>query len=617
MTKFLRLLPALILLATGVLLVLRELAPPRLHTELAVERFARLPVLEGGRVKPLDTIARTTLTMLRQKQYYIGDDGRRIDASEWLAELMLNPVKAAERRIFRIDHPDVVGLLGFHNEERKYFSLAEIMPHAEALQQQWALVDPEPSQRDPYQHGLVKLQRAVSLYDAAANSLILRSLFGGPVEDLSTHDRIVSDLAENTAERETVMNAWRLLLQHYGRSGNTHILAVPPPSPDGSWQTVAESLMEQRPVDPVVRAYGELAVAWRAQDETGFAAALDQLERFTDARVSEAEGDDLGFEFFFNRAAPFISAIDLYVLAFLAAGLGWLFLPRTFLPTALALLVGAFLIHTFGLLARMDIQDRPPITNLYSSAVFVGWGAVGLCLILELLYRNGIGSAAGALVGFPTLVIAHGLSFSGDTMEMMRAVLDSNFWLATHVVVVTYGYSATFLAGALAVFYLVFDRVVGGRTDEFMASLERMVYGIVCFALLFSFVGTILGGIWADQSWGRFWGWDPKENGALMIVLWNALILHARWARVARPGGIMVLALGGNIITAWSWFGTNLLGVGLHSYGFTSSGAMWLGLFVVSQLGIMLLGLLPVRPRQQGEAAPSRLRKLPAAAEGT
>jgi len=110
-----------------------------------------------------------------------------------------------------------------------------------------------------------------------------------------------------------------------------------------------------------------------------------------------------------------------------------------------------------------------------------------------------------------------------------------------------------------------------------------------------SFVGTVLGGIWADQSWGRFWGWDPKENGALIIVLWNALILHARWGGVVRQRGVAVLAITGNIVTAWSWFGVNLLGVGLHSYGFLSSTQDWLLLFATSQLALVGLGSLPIR----------------------
>src|SRR5438445_5825722 len=103
---------------------------------------------------------------------------------------------------------------------------------------------------------------------------------------------------------------------------------------------------------------------------------------------------------------------------------------------------------------------------------------------------------------------------------------------------------------------------------EVVKAFNRATYGIVCFATLLSFVGTVLGGIWADQSWGRFWGWDPKENGAVMIVIWNALILHARWGGIVKHGGMAVLGILGNMITAWSWFATSKLSVGLHADGF-------------------------------------------------
>jgi ABC-type transport system involved in cytochrome c biogenesis permease subunit len=252
-----------------------------------------------------------------------------------------------------------------------------------------------------------------------------------------------------------------------------------------------------------------------------------------------------------------------------------------------------FLLHSAGLLARMALEGRPPVTNLYSSAVFIGWGAILLSVVVELMYRNAVGTVVAAIVGFATLLVAHHLSLSGDTLEMMRAVLDSNFWLATHVVVITLGYAATFLAGAVAIVYLL-RRLVGGVPKKAAQSLRGMVYGIICFATLASFVGTVLGGIWADQSWGRFWGWDPKENGALLIVLWNAIILHARWGGIVRERGMMVMAVFGNIVTSWSWFGTNMLGIGLHSYGFTNAAFTWLSAFVASQLIIMGLGFVRI-----------------------
>jgi len=139
-----------------------------------------------------------------------------------------------------------------------------------------------------------------------------------------------------------------------------------------------------------------------------------------------------------------------------------------------------------------------------------------------------------------------------------------------------------------------------------------MVYGIICFATLFSFIGTVLGGIWADQSWGRFWGWDPKENGALIIVLWNGIILHARWGGLIRDRGLMNLAIFGNIVTVFSWFGVNMLGIGLHSYGFMDAAFKWIMFFNATQLGLIALGLIPLRYwrsfREDGpqEAAKSR-----------
>jgi ABC-type transport system involved in cytochrome c biogenesis permease subunit len=262
-------------------------------------------------------------------------------------------------------------------------------------------------------------------------------------------------------------------------------------------------------------------------------------------------------------------------------------------PAAYGLLVAGTVVHTLGLVSRVILQGRPPVTNLYSSAVFVGWAAVVLGVVLERMYRRGFGTAVAAAAGFCSLLVAHHLAADGDTMEMMRAVLDSNFWLATHVVTITIGYSGTFLAGAIAIGWTIREHVAPKLDPATGKALSSMVYGVVCFALFFSFLGTVLGGIWADQSWGRFWGWDPKENGALLIVLWNAVILHARWGGLVRERGIMAMAIFGNVITSLSWFGVNMLGVGLHSYGFMDKAFWALSGFIASQLALMAIALLP------------------------
>ncbi|MEM8732711.1 MAG: cytochrome c biogenesis protein CcsA, partial [Planctomycetota bacterium] len=123
-------------------------------------------------------------------------------------------------------------------------------------------------------------------------------------------------------------------------------------------------------------------------------------------------------------------------------------------------------------------------------------------------------------------------------------------------------------------------------------TIYSMCYGAVCFAIFFSFIGTVLGGLWADDSWGRFWGWDPKENGAMMIVLWNAILLHARWDKQVTERGFAALAVLGNVVTTWSWFGTNQLGIGLHSYGFTSGALYGLLGFIGVNLVFVAVALL-------------------------
>ena len=91
-------------------------------------------------------------------------------------------------------------------------------------------------------------------------------------------------------------------------------------------------------------------------------------------------------------------------------------------------------------------------------------------------------------------------------MKVLVAVLDTNFWLGTHVVAVTIGYASTYVAGMLGIGYLVRGLFFRNLDKETGKTLAKMIYGIACFALFFSFVGTVLGGIWADQSWGRFRG---------------------------------------------------------------------------------------------------------------
>ena len=364
------------------------------------------------------------------------------------------------------------------------------------------------------------------------------------------------------------------------------------------WSNTSDALMEAgggATPNPALHAYAAMDDAFRAGRVAEFNQAvsdyLSQLEPQFGQVLVKCEREQL-----FNRISPFMSAMVIYVIVGLCGICFW-FAPISgewLRRTAVILCLLALVIHTSGLIFRMALEGRPPVTNLYSAAVFIGWAACILGLVLESVWRNSIGVIVSSIIGFSTLFIAYHLAFAGDTMEMMRAVLDTNFWLATHVVIVTLGYASTYVAGFLAIIFVVRGVFTTSLDAPLRQSLTKMIYAIICFATLFSFVGTVLGGIWADQSWGRFWGWDPKENGALIIVLWNILILHARMGGMVRERGLANLAIFGNIVTTWSFFGTNMLGVGLHSYGRTDEQLQVLVIFIASQAALILIGLLPV-----------------------
>jgi ABC-type transport system involved in cytochrome c biogenesis permease subunit len=575
----------LIVLALALAWVASTLVPHGNSGPFDLAGFGRLPVLADGRIKPLDTIARTGLLMLQGRQRVIAPDGQELTPEAWLLDVFFQPAAADADAIFRIDNPDVLSifnLTGAEGDGGVRFSFRQLQSGLDELDRQGRLAEPiENASRTSFQRAVIELREHIGYYD--------RLKFSLQPPDSTDFSADLTDAKQLGAEQAA-----------FGTMDTFSLLRAIPPAVSSAgpagWRTVGHSLLSVRSpddVDPAVRVYAALGHAWRESQPVFFGAAVRAYEEGLSARFPEAVRH-ADAETFFNRAEPFITSLFLYVLAFILAAVSWLIWPDLLGRAAFRLMGLAFVLATTGIIARMWLEGRPPVTNLYSSALFIGWGSVALCLILERLHRNAVASAAGSLIGFSTLVIAHHLSLSGDTLEMMRAVLDSNFWLSTHVVTVTTGYASTFLAGFLAIIYIVrgiFTRSLDARTAD---SLARMVYGIVCFATLFSFVGTMLGGIWADQSWGRFWGWDPKENGALLIVIWNAVILHCRWGGLVRQRGLMALAVFGNVVTAWSWFGTNMLGIGLHSYGFTDAAFRGLIVFVASQLALIALTAIPL-----------------------
>ncbi len=555
-----RLFPWFIVGAAGIYLLF-SLAPAAIPPEqMQVYEFGKIPVVEGGRVKPIDSLARNSLLIISNRQEYKDANGDMQPAVRWLLDVLVSPKPkvnrslfqseaALEHKVFRIENDQVLNLLGLELRPLRWrYSLQELFKNYNKLDNQVKMVEKVPDKQ--------------------------RNLFDQKIWELRRHIELYLELAQFQTP-----------------------LAIPPQSAEGEWQTFPQALAEMQASgkeNPAVVSYSRILMAYARNKPEDFnhevAEYRQMLAKQMPREVSTAE-----FEVFFNNFQPFNHCSYLYIGVFLLACLSWVGFREPLSRAAFWLTVLTLLVHTWALGARIYIQGRPPVTNLYSSAVWIGWGSVLLGLILETIFRNSIATVVGSVMGSLTMIIAHHLASAGDTMEMMQAVLDTNFWLATHVTIVTFGYVATYVAGLLGMVFILLGVATKRLDQPLFRSLGQMIYGVVCFATLLSFVGTVLGGIWADQSWGRFWGWDPKENGALEIVLWNALILHARWAGLVKQRGLAVLAVAGNIVTTWSWFGTNQLGVGLHAYGFNNTLVMVCDGVWALCLGFIGLGLIPTR----------------------
>jgi ABC-type transport system involved in cytochrome c biogenesis permease subunit len=617
-----------VLTAVMALWIISSMRTARNTTEYKIEEFSQIPVLLEGRVQPWDSVAKNSLLTLRGKSTVLLADKpqeeigffemsrlmrqgkiKKMPAMEWLLEAMTRPELADTRPIFRIDNQELLGGSLKLPIERKYFTFNEIRPRFDEVQKEAKrLIDQEvPEQKQtPFEKAVMKLYSGVNTYFRLKNSLRIESVTNFAERIQQGQSAITRGLtAFRLAESNEPHNAEDLqtmvqLYKEYDMLASVaYPLVIPPRSgkAQADWVNIGAALKESLRgggLPQPVMFYATIADSYGSGVPAQFNRAVDEYRSFL-ATTFQPELRKGAQENFFNHYAPFIKSISVYLLAFLFGCAFWVNFSPWIRRTAFYLLVLALAVHTSGLLFRMYLEGRPPVTNLYSSAIFVGWGAVILCLILERIWKDGIGGVVAGAIGVVTLIIAHNLSLGGDTMIMLRAVLDTNIWLATHVVVITLGYSSMFVAGFLAMIYIlrgVFTRTLFPETAR---ALNRMVYGITCFGTLFSFVGTILGGIWADQSWGRFWGWDPKENGALLIVIWCAVVLHARWGGLIRERGMMAMAIFGNIITSFSWFGVNMLGVGLHSYGFMDKAFQWLKAFDISQLVLIAIALMPLR----------------------
>lgn len=554
--------------------------------------FKALPVQHQGRIKPMDTVARNALLQLSSKQSAYDEKGQKISACQWLMQLLLKSPVADTYACFRVSHPEVLSFLKQAHDKPSLLSYQDIEPSIKEL---YLAADRIKEPLSTFEKQLKHLCATMSVYQGLKYSLFPSQTsvdvfldYKSWLDSIPLGTKAIQAKALGQSYSSDDLDLFIHQADYYLRLVRVATLGLVPEGTSPQWSNSAQlyldCLLGSEP--PALLAYMDLLRAYQAEDLVAFMKDTQVISTLSKEHYSWLK---IQTELIFNQLQYFYKLALLYVWVFVLVFIYWIFKKKFIYQGLVYTLNFAFIAHTLGMGLRMYLQGRPPVTNLYSSAVFVAWAAVGLCLVFEYFHKNAFMACVASMLGSIALTVAHHLSIGEETIEVMRAVLDSNFWLSTHVVTVSLGYSSMFVSGFLGIIY-VFQSLLRAK-PETLNGLYRMAYASACFALLFSFIGTMLGGLWADMSWGRFWGWDPKENGALLIILWGAITLHARIGKIVEQRGFMLLNIFGNIVTAWSWFGTNMLGVGLHSYGFMDKAFSVLAYFVASQILCIGIGL--------------------------
>ncbi len=609
----------------------KEASLELLRDKEVVDSFRQFPVQEGGRIKPLDTVARFRLLRYHGKQSITAEiEGQKttLSAMEWLLVTWFRPDLAKNLPVFVVDNSDAVIEIGVKAKgKRDRYSYNELLEGRTSLMKKMQdLRAIEEKLRTPEQRALGKLsldfldyEMMMSHFDFARAPLgedtknVPAELLTPPPAGQSRIAALLPKMGEyfkaHPEAAAPMANPWlrdfyRTMLGAMMSGNEEQVLRIFPPAEGKTevWQSpghVLQSVLETGSVDAH-------ALSLLTQYEALYNARLDapafkaKLKAFHDSVLStEAARHDarhvmleVGYhkaDYFYNSLLYFVSGLLVLALSWAAPTGGW----GKWSVRLSALLLSIGLIYaTVGIVIRCLIMERPPITTLYETILFITATGVLIGLLAELMTRKGIGLTVAAFAGTAGMFLSiRFMNMEGtDTLQQLQAVLITNFWLATHVPCINLGYAAGMVAAILSMLYIV-QRVIGSVKvgDARAKDLTRIGYGFVMAGLFLSLVGTILGGIWANYSWGRFWGWDPKENGALMIVLMNLVILHARMGGYIREVGFHACNIVLGMIVVFSWFGVNQLGVGLHAYGFTDGVWFWLGMFWLSQI-VLLLG---------------------------
>ncbi len=593
-----------------------------------------IPVQEGGRVKPFSTQAGFTMLGFHgaRSMKIETADGKthKILPTEWMLDALFRPALAVKQPTFRVDNSEILTNAGITvRGKRDRYTYEDLEPGIEKLVEQAKSYEDNKGKQaktDPIHQQTIDLAYQIRSYEAllgyfsfARTQIVLQGTGGGTKPDTRTNlstvmqmaPHIQQELGRAQAAGEQINPKIRNLLEQVLDAANFSKfgLFVLPPSDkaDKTWRTAGNAIMEvmtHESEDPetAIKDIGEMETLVRSVGKDDDLDFRKELQKFHDKTMARAEARGeykrVEMEAAYYRYNYFLNAVVLFLIATVTGLAMWAVgrnrAGKILEWTTSALTWGGVMFCIVAIVKRCIIMGRPPVGNLYDTIIFIAATAVIFCFIVEAMTKRRFALGIAPILAATLIVLArrYELSDAKDHMDPLIAVLDSNFWLMIHVITITLGYSAGLLAAVISWVYILLRglRLDGGDKD-LRRSITRAVYGMLCVTLFLSLVGTVLGGIWANYSWGRFWGWDPKENGALMIVLWSLAILHARMGGYIKEWGLHLSSLFTSAVVVFSWWHVNFLGVGLHNYGFTAGkDTIWLFYGVI--LVFILLGVV-------------------------
>jgi ABC-type transport system involved in cytochrome c biogenesis permease subunit len=507
---------------------------------------ARLAVQDGGRKKPLDTLAREAVQRITGKARFNGRDPLDVAFSLAFAK---GEAEWMDQKIIRLGFQPLKARLGFQATDN-YFSYRELADNPK----------------------LRLLFDEVNRAQPAEGKRKAGHPLGDEVNALAGKLRDVESLVDSSALK----------------------LAPHPSDPDAAWVSPADDakLKNYWPNDAakIRDAFLAIGKACREGDAAAFSRhceAFAGLLRQLSPKVYPAP-QALEQEISYNHLRPFRVSWMLFLGSLLALVATARLRAPIFYWGGLALFLGGLGMLTAGFVYRCLIAGRPPVTNMYESVIWVAFGAALFALVFELMYRSRFFAASAAGFVVLTLILADQFPNVLDpSIKPLTPVLRDNFWLATHVLTITLGYAAFGLTYALGHVSLAFHIWKPSARPQ-LDSLTQYTYRAMQIGVLLLAAGTGLGGLWANYSWGRFWGWDPKETWSLIALLSYLIVLHGRYSGWLTTFSLNVAACVCFNTVLMAWYGVNfVLGTGLHSYGFGTGGLGYVAAFVAADMAFV------------------------------